>query len=198
VKQKLLVIANNNIGSGQSGGDTIFLEFIKNWQKHLDITVFGSQEALNLLHRYHLTTKFILTDKINHNCQPTTKNLIFHTFRRLYHGLISYFSHLSVFNQADYCYTTSDFIPDHFFGWLYKITKRSGVWLSGHYLFVPRPGSKYDPIVNNHSRVGFTIKFKKLLNIFPNILLIKFLVTSDPDCGYFPTKRLLLFKVELN
>jgi len=39
VKSKLLIIANNNIGTGQSGGDTIFLEFIKNWQKKLDTKI---------------------------------------------------------------------------------------------------------------------------------------------------------------
>lgn len=192
MKQKLLVIANNNIGSGQSGGDTIFLEFIKNWQKQLDITVFGSQETLNLLHRYHLTTKFILTDKVNHNCQPTTINLIFHTFRRLYCGLLSFFSHLSVFKQANYCYTVSDFIPDHFFGCLYKITSRSGIWLSGHYLFVPRPGSKYNPYHHQPLKGWFYYQIQKITRYISQHFADQILVTSDPDCKYFPHKKVFV------
>ncbi|HOY61082.1 MAG TPA: hypothetical protein PK045_01085, partial [Candidatus Woesebacteria bacterium] len=65
MKEKLLIIANNNIGTSQSGGDTIFLEFIKNWQKKLEITVIGSGESKRLLNRYHLKPKFIESDTIN-------------------------------------------------------------------------------------------------------------------------------------
>ena len=64
MRPKLLIIANNNIGTGQSGGDTIFLEFIKHWQDKLDITVFGCEETGELLERYKLSPKFTQTDKI--------------------------------------------------------------------------------------------------------------------------------------
>jgi glycosyltransferase involved in cell wall biosynthesis len=194
VKFKLLIIANNNIGPGQSGGDTIFLEFIKNWQKQLDITVFGSQETLNLLHRYHLKTNFILTDKINLHCQPTIKNLIFHTFRRLYRGSLSYFSHLSVFKQADYCYTASDFIPDHFFGWLYKIINESGVWLSGHYLFVPRFGSKYNPYRQQPLKGWFYYQIQNFTRFISQHFADQIFITSQPDSSRFPHKKVIVIQ----
>ena len=55
----MLFIANNNMGTGQSGGDTIFLNFAKYWP---NVSIFGSQETSNLLKRYHLNNKFIKTD----------------------------------------------------------------------------------------------------------------------------------------
>lgn len=188
MKAKLLIIANNNIGSGQSGGDTIFLEFIKNWQKKLDITVFGSEETKELLNRYNLNPKFIKTDSINIRCFPSLPNLLIHFFRRLYRGIIAYNKNKNIFLKSDYCYTASDFIPDFLFGFLYKLINPKGIWLCGQYLFAPKPGDKLSPY-KHHITKGclyyiFQIPTQYLCNKYADQILI----TSEPDRKRFPGK----------
>jgi hypothetical protein len=36
--KNIIFFANNNIGTGLSGGDRIFIEFLKNWQNKAKIT----------------------------------------------------------------------------------------------------------------------------------------------------------------
>ncbi len=192
MKSKLIIIANNNIGTGQSGGDTIFLEFIKHWQDKLDICVFGSAETELLLKRYQLKPKFIKTDVINKNNSPTVLNLIRHNFRRLFLGKVIFFRHLSEFKNSQYCYTVSDFYPDFSIGLLYKTFNPRGTWLCGQYLFAPRPGSKFSPY--EHQIIKGT--FYYLTQIFTRFLAQLFadqiLITSEPDRKRFPGKKVVI------
>jgi len=192
VKSKLLIIANNNIGTGQSGGDTIFLEFIKHWQNNLQITVFGSEETQSLLKRYHLTPTFIKTDKSNPHNSPTILNLVRHSLRRIFFGKVAFFKNTRIFSNSDYCYTVSDFYPDFIFGLLYKIVNPKGVWLCGQYLFAPRPGTKFSPY--EHQLLKGTIYY--LLQIISRFLAQHFadqiLITSEPDRARFPNKKVVV------
>lgn len=192
MKSKLLIIANNNIGNSQSGGDTIFLEFIKNWQKHLDITVFGSEETKGLLKRYRLFPKFIKTDKINKKCSPTVINLIHHTLRRVILGKICFFSHIKQFKESSYCYTVSDFYPDFIFGLLYKIVNPKGVWLCGQYLFAPLPGSKFSPYENQFVKGFFYYLMQIFSRFFAQLFADQILITSEPDRSRFPGKKVIV------
>lgn len=193
MKNKLLIIANNNIGTGQSGGDTIYLEFIRNWQKKLDITVFGSQECKYLLNRYSLNNiKFIESDTVNLLSEPNIVNLIKHNLRRIIKGYFSYRRHQKIFQQADYCYTVSDFLPDFIFGIIYKKINPHGQWLCGEYLFAPKPGEKPNPYENNKLK-GFLYY---LIQIPTQILSRRYadqiLITSEPDRQRFPNKKVIV------
>jgi glycosyltransferase involved in cell wall biosynthesis len=189
VKAKLLIIANNNIGSGQSGGDTIFLEFIKHWQKYLDITVFGCQEAKQLLKRYQLKTKFVETDVINTRCFPSLPNLIIHFFRRIFRGLQAYNKHKKIFLEADYCYTISDFTPDFIFGLLYKSINPKGLWLCGQYLFAPKPGDKFSPYRHHPAKGWLYYLFQIPTQYLCKKYADQVLITSEPDRIRFPGKK---------
>jgi glycosyltransferase involved in cell wall biosynthesis len=192
VKSKLLIIANNNIGTGQSGGDTIFLEFIKNWQKKLSITVFGSEETSQLLKRYKLSPKFIQTDKVNINCSPTVINLIRHTFRRIFWGKIRFFTHIKEFKSSQYCYTVSDFYPDFFIGFLFKMVNPKGVWLCGQYLFAPFPGSKFSPYEHQPIKGLFYYFLQIFSRFLAQIFADQILITSEPDRYRFPGKKVIV------
>lgn len=184
---KLLIIANNNIGTGQSGGDTIFLEFIKHWQDKLDITVFGCEETGELLERYKLSPKFIQTDKININCNPTVFNLIYHTLKRIFWGKIVFFTHLKEFKKSDYCYTASDFLPDFLFGLLYKKVNPKGKWLCGYYLVADKSAYK------RQKTKGFLYRqTQKITMPLANKYADQILLTSDPDKKYFPNKKVVV------
>lgn len=192
MKSNLLIIANNNIGTSQSGGDTIFLEFIKNWQNKLDITVFGSEETKNLLKRYQLSPSFIQTDKTNINSAPTVLNLIRHSLRRIFWGKIAFLSHLKQFKTANYCYTVSDFYPDYIFGLLYKIVNSKGIWLCGQYLFAPKPGSKFSPYEHQVLK-GLLYYFLQIFSkFFAQLFADQILITSEPDRSRFPNKKVIV------
>ncbi len=192
MKEKLLIIANNNIGTSQSGGDTIFLQFIKNWQKKIDITVIGSAESKRLLRRYQLKPKFIQSDSINNNCYPTTLNIILHCFRRTFKAFKIFLKHKKIFKESEYCYTASDFIPDFIFGLLYKSVNPKGEWFCAQYLFAPSPSDKNTPYRTQPLK-GFLYYFfqkitKKLANKYADIIFI----TSEPDKKYFPGKKVIV------
>ena len=142
----LLVVANNNIGPGQSGGDTIFLNLIKYWQKKISITVFASQESKNLLNRFQLRPKLIKSDSRNPHYSLSVGSLIYHNFRRILMGFIAFIKNVETFKTSDYCYTASDFWPDFLFGLLYKLVNPQGRWLCGYYLIVPKASSSIQPV----------------------------------------------------
>lgn len=192
MNSKLIIIANNNIGNSQSGGDTIFLEFIKHWQNKLDITVFGSEETKHLLKRYQLNPTLIQTDKSNQNSNPTVFNLICHTLRRIFWGKIAFFTHLKLFRNAKYCYTASDFYPDFIIGLLYKIIFPKGIWLCGQYLFAPKPGTKFSPYRYQPLK-GWLYYLSQLpTQNLSKAFADQILITSKPDKFRFPQKKVVI------
>jgi glycosyltransferase involved in cell wall biosynthesis len=193
--KKILFIANNNIGNGQSGGDTIFLELIKHWQDKLNIAVFASQETKNLLTRYQLSqiTTFI-TDTENHHSSPTVINLIFHNFRRLFKGTVCFVKNYKKISKFDYCYTVSDFYPDFFFGLLYKLIKPKGIWISGHYLFMPLPNSPNSPYKNYLIKGWFYYLTQQLTHYLGKKYADIIYVTSLPDVSRFPKKKTVIIR----
>jgi len=192
VKAKLLIIANNNIGTGQSGGDTIFLELIKNWQKIIDITVVGSGESKRLLKRYQLKPKFIQSDSINNRCYTSTLNIILHFFRRSLRVISTFNKHKNIFKESEYCYTASDFIPDFIFGLFYKSVNHSGKWLCGQYLFAPNPNDKNSPYRGQPIKGLLYFIFQKATKYLANRYADYIFITSEPDKKYFPGKKVIV------
>ncbi|MFA7301109.1 MAG: glycosyltransferase [Candidatus Shapirobacteria bacterium] len=195
----LLVIANNNIGTSQSGGDTIFLELIKHWQNKLDITVFGCQEAHALLNRYQLDhIKFIKTDDTNLHSHPSVSNLLIHTIRRIFWGITTALKYRHVFISSNYCYTSSDFYPDYLLGLIYKMINRRGIWIACHYLFISKPTDN-DSSYKSEKLKGWLyflsqIPTKYFTQKFADIIYI----TSEPDISYFPNKKVIVIRGGVN
>ena len=61
----MIFVANNNVGTGFSGGDRIFVEFLKNWNKKAKLILLGSEEAIKISKERGVDVKFIQTDKVN-------------------------------------------------------------------------------------------------------------------------------------
>lgn len=192
MKAKLLIIANNNIGTGQSGGDTIFLELIKNWQKKLDITVVGSRESKRLLKRYELKPKFIQSDSTNTRCYPSTLNIVLHFFRRSFCAITTFNKYKNIFIESEYCYTASDFIPDYIFGLFYKSINPGGKWLCGQYLFAPNPNDKNTPYRGQPIKGFLYFIFQKITKYLANKYADYIFITSEPDKKYFSGKKVII------
>jgi glycosyltransferase involved in cell wall biosynthesis len=185
--KKLLIIANNNIGNGQSGGDTIFLNFIKYWQKKLKITVLGSQETKNLLKRYNLEKiKFIKTDN------ETNLPLLFHQIRRTIKGIKQIYN--IRFKKYDLVYTVSDFYPDLIPGLFYKFTHTKTQLVAGYYLFAPNPFDSQSPYIQNDEFFKGLFYYLSQLpsRLAVNLWADMVMVTSDPDIKKFPQKKVIV------
>lgn len=180
---KMLFIANNNMGTGQSGGDTIFLNFAKYWP---NVTILGSQETNNLLKRYYLNNKFIKTDN------ATTTNFYYTEAKRTFLGI----SKIKKLKNYDFVYSVSDFYPDLFPGLYYKILHPKTKLICGFYLFAPNPFDKNSPYIQTHQFLkGLLYWFLQkislpLVNKFADIVF----VTSDPDIKYFPKKKVIVIQ----
>lgn len=182
---KFLFIANNNIGSGQSGGDTIFLNFAKYWP---NVTLLGGEETKNLLKRFKLKNKFIQTDKTSH------LNLFFHQIKRIIKGLSTIY-HLRS-NHYDLTYSVSDFYPDLLPAIFYKLLHPKTRLICGYYLFAPNPFDKNSPYIQtNQFLKGLFYYLSQRLSLF---LVNKYadivFVTSDPDIKYFPKKKVMVIQ----
>ncbi len=190
----LLIISNNNLGSVQSGGDTIYLAFIRYWSKKFKITLWGSQESKHLLKLNHLTTNFIQTDTTNKFYQTTVTNLLWHNIRRIVKGFDVFIRDFQVFKKNDYCYTASDFWPDFLFGLLYKLFNPKGTWLCGYYLVVPLPFSLYSPYKHQKLKSFFYYYSQRISLFLSNKYADVILITSLPDKKFFPKKKVVIVR----
>ncbi len=181
---KMLFIANNNMGEGQSGGDTIFLNFAKYWP---NVSIFGSQETKNLMKRYRLKNSFF-----------KSANAINHTNYFLTEIIRSFIGWQKINNlqsiKHDFVYAVSDFYPDLIPAIKYKIQHPHSKLICGYYLVAPFPTDKNSPYIKTKQYLkGFVYWLSQRLSLF---LVNKYadivFITSQPDKKYFPRKKVIV------
>ncbi len=145
--KKIIFFANNNVGYGLSGGDTIFTQFIKNWQDKLEISLVGSEEAIAVAGREGVgNIEFIQTDTPNiFSNHHSFSALIIHTFRRTSKAMVWMIRNWSKIKSADYVYNVSDFYPDFWPAFIAKTFQPKIQWFCGYYLIAPTPWDKTTP-----------------------------------------------------
>ena len=190
--EKIIFIANNNISTGLSGGDRIFCEFIKNWKNKLQITLLGSQEAIEIAKREVVKDiYFIQTDKANQTkTQQAIATQITHTLRRLFKGLTALIKHSKQIKQTNYIYSVSDFYPDFIPAFLIKLFRPSIKWICGYYLIIPAPWSKQSPYKNESKLKGiFYWLMQRPTFLLAKLFADKILVTSQTEKDKFTAKK---------
>lgn len=194
-KPILLVIAHTNLGDSLSGGDRIFLNIIRYWKNKFRISVLGSPESRNLLQHHKITASFLPTTP---NKSPiTTLNtltLFWHHLSRFITGKIFCLNHRSLFIEAQYIYTSSDFYGDFIFGFFAKLFNPKIKWLCGFYLLAPNPLDIHSPYIQNrHFFRGLIYYFAQIPTIIlANTLADYVFVTSEPDIKIFKNKSLVI------
>ena len=192
-KPKLIVVAHTNLGTSLSGGDRIFLNILRYWQKHFDINFLSSQEAQQLTRHYQFKIKVSSTTAtLPPPITLNTFNLFLHHSRRFFSGLYYSLTHQNTFRRTQYIYTSSDFYGDFVFGLIAKLVNPKITWLCGYYLLAPNPFDKNSPYIKNHQFVRGLIYY---LAQRPTVLITKTLadhvfVTSNPDIKIFQNSRL--------
>lgn len=142
----IIFIANNNIGHGLSGGDRIFIELIRHWKKDTQITLFATEEAIDLLRVAKVDTQIIKTDTRNPNGDSFTAcSMITHQLRRTIKGITAINNNEKIFANADYVYSVSDFFPDVIPAIYAKLKFKKSKWIAAFYFFAASPFSKESP-----------------------------------------------------
>lgn len=195
--KNIIFIANNNLGNGLSGGDRIFLEFLKSWQNKSKITVFACQESVNLINNYPINNLKIIntTKKITNSNYFSISSLIFHNISRTFHGKISIIKNIETVKSSDYIYSVSDFYPDFFPALMAKIINPKIKWISGFYLFAPNPFASDSPYKKGNFMKGLLYWLMQqptylLTKIFADIVF----VTSTPDISKFLDKKVYVIQ----
>lgn len=186
MKPKIIFIANNNIGSGLSGGDRIFLELARYWQPKTNLTIIGSAETKKLLKKYQLPKiSFHQTDTPSHH------QIFLHQLIRTLRAFTFVIKNPNLFRQHQYIYTVSDFVPDLIFGIFAKIINPRIHWIAACYLIVPPPwqNKTYHPLYYFSQRITLP-----LINLLANTVYL----TSQPDLQHFPTKKCIVIQGGVN
>lgn len=189
---KIIFVANNNIGDGFSGGDRVFVEFLKNWNEKAELFLVGSEEAIKIsTDRGIENVKIIQTDGKN-----KAKNIfsfgvtINHIFRRTKKGIEALRKNKDLIREIDCVYSVSDFYPDFIPALYIKLKKPKIKWIAGYYLFAPSPFSKESPYKGKNRIKGLLYWIMQQPSYF---LVRKFadfvFVTSEPDVKKFITKQ---------
>ena len=112
--KNILFIAHNTVGSGLSGGERIFIEFMKGWSKSANITVMGSEEVKDMAAlRGAGDVPVIVCDSRNDSPgRNSITGLFRHQARRLIRGFRSMRANRKIVDSADVIYSVSDHYPD--------------------------------------------------------------------------------------
>jgi glycosyltransferase involved in cell wall biosynthesis len=187
---EFLILANNNLGHGLSGGDQIYRHLVFQLSKKYPISVIGSPEAKDVLLRP--IKNFIICCKANPNEFLNPLSLLTHQLSRTLFSIKTILAHMKLIQKADYIYSISDFYPDLIPAFIAKLINRRARWIAGYYLVAPNPFSSTSPYNQNREYLKGWLYF---LGQIPTKLIVRYFadyvfVTSDPDKAYFPLHQL--------
>ncbi len=191
----IIFIANNTVGDGMSGGDRIWINFIKYWKKGINIDLICSIEAYNMLAREYaesgLSSITISDQKIISGNHSSLVNLFKYQIKRVFKGIKTIYSNLEMIKKSDFIYSSSDFYPDLLPAFFAKIIYRKIKWIAGYYLIVPSPIGIKTPYKGTKRLKGFVYWIMQK----PSLFLVRhfadyIFVTSEPDVKNFISKRI--------
>jgi len=183
---RLAIFAINNIGVGLSGGDTIWTSLAKHWVEFMDITVIGSEEAIETAREYCPDTRIMkipICEKIELKDKFSKWSIFKNTLYKLWHGV-----RFALFNDldCDLIYSVSDFLPDMIPVFMIKLFNPRIKWIAGFYLFCPSPWAVDNPYKNDRFRgIAYWLCQRVSYPIIRKFADVVF-VTSDSDKDKFP------------
>ncbi len=188
---KICFISNYNVGLGLSGGDRIFIELMKGWQRHAEIVLLGCGEAAAIATRCGATDAQILpTRALDGSTSYGLWALLRHTCRRLAAGVRALRTYATELADVDVVYSVSDFYPDFWPAFLLKRRHPQIRWIAGYYLFAPAPWAKDSPYTGAQRLRGLIYWLLQRPSYFlVNRYADHVFVTSEPDVARFLTRH---------
>jgi hypothetical protein len=127
-------------GTGLSGGDRIFIELARQWSKLLSVTLYTTQEGIDMLNRQHLSGEYLEIKKVD-KCKLPTNFFLKYLFK-IYLGIrLGQSLQLPPTNEhlTIYLYSSSDFWMDVLPALLVKARYKSSRWFAAWFQ-TPLPG----------------------------------------------------------
>lgn len=153
INKKFLVINNNRVGNGISGGDQIFIQFIKYFNKKFTIYILACQETLNLIKLNSIyNLKIYLTDNKLAKSDLNFFEFIKHVIRRSLLGLRVLRKKELKESKLRYVFSSSDFYPDVILALYLKLINPRITWIAAFYMFAPPPFTKNNPYLKSINR----------------------------------------------
>jgi len=158
---------------GMSGGDRIFIELIKHWQKNNQILLFGTQEAIEIAQKNDVKNiKFLQSQKKSLHASFSFMTMLYHAVSRLFVGVRSVIKYNSELKKYDYVYSVSDFYPDVIPALILKLKNPQMKWIAAFYFFAPKPWNRNNPYKTSINR-WFTGLFYWLTQILAYKIILK-------------------------
>lgn len=182
---------------GLTGGDRIWTELIKRWNKLFRVLIIGSYEAGVVARRNGLENLMFLQS----SKQITAKNYlsIFQLLKNTLFRTISGTIFLIKFKKKEkinFIYSSSDFPADTIPVLFFKLLNPLTIWIAGYYLFVLLPWKRESPY---REKAFFRGLFYWLSQLISYQIVKKFadfvFVTSEPDVKKFVTVKRSIDKV---
>ena len=188
---KICFVSNYNIGLGLSGGDRIFIEFLKHWHSHAQMILMGCGEAISIASRCGAeNVRFLQTSDIDTDVSYGLWGLLKHTLWRLVAGIKGLRTYADELSCVGVVYSVSDFYPDFWPAFLMKRHNPGIVWIAGYYLFAPPPWAKDSPYKGAQWLRGLIYWLLQQPSYFlVNRYADHVFVTSEPDVKRFVTSH---------
>ena len=186
-KQRIKIIANSMIDPGMSGGNRIFIEFVKVWRDlGADISIDTSANGRMICQKSKLEAD---NWRIWPAVMPRKFGMFFAYLMATFYGV---WQALLDKNKYDFVWSTSDFYPDSLPGLIYRL--KGFCWGSSIFLFPPPPkksGFSVNAVIHYYSQKPVFWLSKKLANYI--------FVTNEGDADYvrqscFPKSKVLALR----
>ena len=198
--KNILLIANNTVGSGMSGGDRIWINFIRYWGERSGIRFMGSKEAVDMLKREQIDeipVNIIISDENNipYNLNSLLSLLRFQ-IKRIFKGIKSAYNNLELINNSEFVYSVAYFYPDFLTALFIKIMNKKIKWIVGYYLIAPFPMNNRTPYRGKHRLKGFIYWLMQRPSLYITRHFADYVfVTSEPDINNFISRKITPSKV---
>jgi len=138
-KTKLYIFALAPTGEGISGSDRIFIELAREWSKFIPVTIYTTQEGIDMMKHKKLTGKKLKIEKVEKRKLPDSFLLKY--IYKIFLGIKLGFSLPITNNQSPitFLYSSSDFWMDVFPAVLLKLRFNKIKWISTWYQTAPNP-----------------------------------------------------------
>ena len=134
-----LFLALAAIGSGISGGDRIFIEFARRWSINNKVTIYMTQEGLEMCERQNLLGGKLSIQTVGTNI--FLRNYFIGYFYRIFEGIKL---GLTLQTKEDmYVYSASDFWMDVIPAFILKLRSKRVKWIAAWYQTAPNPITGY-------------------------------------------------------
>ncbi len=162
-KQRFCFFCLAPTGEGISGSDRIFIELARQWSKSIPVTIYTTQEGINMCEKQELVGKYLKVKKLESRTLPS--NFFMRYLYKIILGIkLGFSSQYAIYNiQYTNMYSSSDFWMDVIPAVILKTRYPKIKWIATWYQTAPNPISGYEEHKNIKTKRQKKYNFSALL-----------------------------------